>query len=61
MSPNGLGRGQSAQQLPEKLHVGVVQRAPHGEVMQLARGERVQFIAGGHASDSTAWAAGPGA
>ena len=38
---DGLGRGDGPQQLPEKLDVEVVQRAPHGEVMQLAGGKRV--------------------
>src|SRR3954452_11441761 len=46
MPLGSLSRREGAQQLPEKLHVDVVQRAPYGEVMQLTRGQRVQFITG---------------
>src|SRR5438270_128273 len=46
MPLGSLSRRDGAQQLPEKLHVEVVQRAPYGEVMQLTRGQRVQFITG---------------
>src|SRR6516165_9339898 len=42
----GFGRRDGAQQLPEELHVDVVHRPAHGEVVQLARGKRVQFVTG---------------
>src|SRR5436190_21860809 len=40
----GFGRRDRAQQLPEELHVNVVQRPAHGEVVQLVRGKGVQFV-----------------
>src|SRR5262249_29155556 len=42
----GFGRRDGAQQLPEELHVDMVHRPAYGEVVQLARGKRVQFVTG---------------
>src|SRR6185437_9924505 len=38
------GRRDAAQQLPEELHVYVVQRPAHGEVVQFVRGKGFQFV-----------------
>src|SRR5580692_2341882 len=48
MSLDGLRLGQGAQQFPQELHVGMMQRTPYGEVVQLMGGKRVQFFAGAH-------------
>ena len=46
MSLGGFGRRDGAREFPEKLHVQVVYRPPHGEVVQLTRGQLVGFITG---------------